>query len=150
VWARGSSGNADAVFEDAVSHGSTSLDERLPARSQSIARLRHAATAFAGRHGASDSQREDIALAVSEAVSNAVKHAYPGRNEDGTVQLYARISDAMLEVLVCDDGDGMQPRSTSPGLGLGLAVIGRVTQELQVESRDPAPGVRVRMTFAIG
>jgi serine/threonine-protein kinase RsbW len=126
-------GNADAVFEDAVSNGSTSLHERLPARSQSIARLR----------------REDIALAVSEAVSNAVKHAYPGRNRDGTVELHARISDAMLEVLVCDDGEGMQPRSASPGLGLGLAVIGHVTQDLQVENRDPSPGVRVRMTFAI-
>jgi serine/threonine-protein kinase RsbW len=141
-------GSADAVFEDAVSNGSTGLHERLPARSQSIARLRHAASAFAGRHGASDSQREDIALAVSEAVSNAVKHAYPGCNRDGTVELHATISDAMLEVLVCDDGEGMQPRSASPGLG--LAVIGLVAQDLQVESRDPSPGVRVRMTFAIG
>ena len=150
MYGRGAAGNADAVFEDAVSNGRASLHERVPACPQSIARLRHAATAFAGRHGASDSQREDIALAVSEAVSNAVKHAYPGRNRDGTVDLHARIRDASLKVLVCDDGEGMQPRSTSPGLGLGLAVIGQVTQDVQVESRDPSPGVRVRMTFAIG
>jgi serine/threonine-protein kinase RsbW len=150
VYARGSSGNEDAVFEDAVSNAGTSLHERLPARSQSIARLRHAATAFAERHGASGSQREDIALAVSEAVSNAVRHAYPGRNRDGTVELHARMSDAMLEVLVCDDGDGMRPRSANPGLGLGLALIRQVTQDLQLESCDPSPGVRVRMTFAIG
>jgi hypothetical protein len=38
----------------------------------------------------------------------------------------------------------------SPGLGFGLAVIGQVTQAMQVQTRDRLPGVWVRMTFAIG
>jgi serine/threonine-protein kinase RsbW len=138
------------VFEDAGSNGSTSLCKRLPARPQSIARLRHAASAFAGKYGASESQREDIALAVSEAVSNAVRHAYPDHSGDGMVELHARIRGAMLEVLVCDDGQGMRPCGMSPGLGFGLALIGQVTQAMQVQTRDRLPGVWVRMTFAIG
>jgi serine/threonine-protein kinase RsbW len=129
---------------------SMSLHERHPARPQSIARLRHAVAAFADSHGASARQREDIALAVSEAVSNAVRHAYGDRNDDGTVELQAQVRSRTLEILVCDEGDGMRSRSTSPGMGIGLALIGQVAQDLIVESRAPAPGVRLRMTFAIG
>jgi anti-sigma regulatory factor (Ser/Thr protein kinase) len=85
-------------------------------------------------------------LAVSEAVTNAVRHADVG----GTVQLQARIADGTLEVVVCDDGVAKQPRAASPGDGLGLAVIEQLTPELTVQSRDPLPGLRLRMTFAIG
>jgi serine/threonine-protein kinase RsbW len=127
-----------------------SLHERLPARPQSIARLRHAAAAFADRHGASDRQREDIALAVSEAVSNAVRHAYGDRTGDGTVELQAQVRSRTLEILVCDEGDGMRSHSSSPGMGIGLSLIEQIAQDVTIESRDPAPGLRLRMTFAIG
>jgi hypothetical protein len=56
----------------------------------------------------------------------------------------------MLEILVCDEGGGMRSHSASPGMGVGLSLIRRVAQDLAVESRDPGPGVRLRMTFAIG
>ena len=133
-----------------MSSVSTSLHERLPARPTSIARLRHAVAAFAASHGATARQREDIALAVSEAVSNAVRHAYGDRNGDGTVELQAHVRNRRLEILVCDEGEGMRSRSTSPGMGIGLSLIRHVAQELTVESTQPAPGVRLRMTFAIG
>lgn len=105
---------------------------------------------FAGASGASDRQREDIALAVSEALSNAVLHAYAGCDNPGLVAVNARMDGPVLEIVVCDEGIGMQPRTDSPGLGLGLRLIVRMATQVWVESLATTPGVRVRMTFAIG
>jgi anti-sigma regulatory factor (Ser/Thr protein kinase) len=68
---------------------------------------------------------------------------------DGTLELHASIRDAVLEVLICDEGEGMKRCGTRDGLGIGLRLIGQLTQEVRVKSRDPPPGVRLRMTFAI-
>jgi serine/threonine-protein kinase RsbW/stage II sporulation protein AB (anti-sigma F factor) len=125
------------------------LHERLAASPENIAPLRRAVTAYAGDHGATVRQLEDVALAVSEAVSNAVLHAYIGR-VPGHVEVDAWIAGERLHVIVGDDGSGMRPRADSPGLRMGLSLIGLVTDRLELESRDAAPGTRVRMTFAIG
>jgi anti-sigma regulatory factor (Ser/Thr protein kinase) len=121
----------------------------LPARPDSIARLRRAVVEFANGHGASDRQRDDIALAVSEALSNAVLHAYVGHASPGIMRVKACMHEHWLEVVVSDQGVGMLPRADSPGLGIGLALIGRITERLELESRESIPGLRVRMTFAI-
>jgi serine/threonine-protein kinase RsbW len=126
------------------------LQERLPARPESIAPLRRAVVAYAGGNGASDRQCEDIALAVSEALSNAVLHAYIGHDVAGDVGVDAWFAERVLEVVVEDSGVGMTPRTDSPGLGLGLALIGRLTEQLRIESPDSTPGVRMHMTFTIG
>jgi anti-sigma regulatory factor (Ser/Thr protein kinase) len=125
------------------------LEQRLPARPESIAKLRHAIDQVAERGGASRRRREDIALAVSEALSNIVVHAYPGYDAPGDMWVDAWIHDDALQVSVCDDGIGMVPRSDSPGLGLGLALMGQVCEQMRLETRDAEPGVRVRMTFAL-
>jgi len=125
------------------------LHERLPARSESIAPLRHAVVEFARSNGASDRQLEDIALAVSEALTNAVVHAYPGQDSQGMLAVQAWVHERSLEVVVCDEGVGMLPRTDSPGLGVGLALIGRIVDQLELQETIPS-GVRVRMTFATG
>jgi anti-sigma regulatory factor (Ser/Thr protein kinase) len=124
------------------------LRERLPAQPESIARLRHAIVEFAEDNGASDSELEDIALAVSEALTNVVLHAYAGRDRPGVLAVEAQMRERWLEVVVRDEGVGMRPRADSPGLGHGLSVIHRITEKLQIE--DAEPGVRMRMTFALG
>jgi serine/threonine-protein kinase RsbW len=132
-----------------VKHGCQGLLlERLPARPQSITPLRQAVVGFAEACGVSERRREDIALAVSEAVSNAVLHAYVGRASEGVVTVEASLQDGRLTVVVCDDGNGMSQRDDSPGLGLGLALVERMADDLQIEDRRP--GLRVRMTFSAG
>jgi anti-sigma regulatory factor (Ser/Thr protein kinase) len=127
---------------------STALHEQLAARPQSIGRLRHAVVAFAGSGGASAGQCATIALAVSEALNNAVLHAYLGLAEPGVMAIDAHVRESLLEVVVCDEGSGMRPRTDSPGVGLGLPLIARLTERLEIT--DTEPGVAVRMTFAIG
>ncbi|MGH2943479.1 MAG: ATP-binding protein [Solirubrobacteraceae bacterium] len=125
------------------------LHARLPARPDSIARLRRAVVDFAEGNGVSARQREDIALAVSEAVSNAVLHAYAGRDGPGDVAVEAWAADGALEVVVCDDGVGLRPRAHGSEMRLGLALIGQLASRLALETAGPLPGLRVRMTFAI-
>jgi len=128
----------------------TRLHERFPARPESIAPLRRCVVGFAGSRGASDSQREDIALTVSEALSNVVLHAYAGQDSPGSMAVEAWVDGDRLEVTVRDDGIGMRPRDDSPGPGLGLGLIVRLTDHVEVESHNATPGVRMRMTFVIG
>jgi serine/threonine-protein kinase RsbW len=124
------------------------LHERVPARPESIGPLRRAVVRFAAGNGASVCERDDIALAVTEALGNAVLHAYVGHDHPGAVAVDAWMHERSLEVVVCDEGNGMLSRSDSPGMGIGLALIDRIAEELRFE--EMRPGVRVRMTFAIG
>ncbi len=67
---------------------------------------------FARAHGAADPNA--VALAVSEAVTNAIVHAYVDAPEPGEIEVIAqRIGDDCLEILVCDDGRGMLPATTA-------------------------------------
>lgn len=124
------------------------LHERVPARPEYIAPLRRAVVRFAAGNGASACQRDDIALAVTEALGNAVLHAYVGHASPGAVAVDARMHERSLEVVVRDEGNGMLPRTDGPGLGIGLTLIERIAEQLRFE--ETRPGVRVRMTFAVG
>jgi anti-sigma regulatory factor (Ser/Thr protein kinase) len=123
------------------------LDERVPARPEYIALARHAVVDFAALSGASDSDLEDIAVAVSEAVTNVVQHAYIGRDDAGELALQAWVQERRLQVAIRDEGIGMRGAGR-PRSGHGLALMHRMTENLQIE--DAMPGVRVRMTFDIG
>jgi len=97
------------------------LTVTYPADPESVAIARHALTAFAADAGADHRQVEAVRLAVSEAMTNAVLHAY--RDAPGDVRVTAALVSEELWVLVGDDGGGMEARPDRPGLGLGLALI---------------------------
>ena len=123
--------------------------ERLELRTQAtpaaVPGVRRAIVDFATLHGLGEAP--DIALAVSEAVTNAVIHAYrDGR--PGEMRVVACAEADRLVVVVRDYGCGMSPHPNSPGLGLGLSVIGRLATELNIERPDEGGGTRLRMSFA--
>jgi len=125
------------------------VHERLAADEHSIRRLRQLAAGFARDHGASQRRSEDIALAVSEAVTNAVTHAYPEDWPCGTVELDARIEHARLVIRVIDEGTGIGVNGSGSLNGLGLWLIGQVSDEVELLSRDPMPGLQVKMVFSL-
>ena len=116
---------------------------RLPATSATVPELRWVARDFALDHGADEGLAGDIMLAVSEAVTNAVKHAYPLGG--GEVELTATVvAGETLEILVRDIGEGFGANS-SEGLGAGLMLMGECADALEI---DQGPGgVTVRMEF---
>ena len=116
----------------------------VPARPAGVTEARRALAAYAEQAGA---ESTDVELAVAEAVGNAVVHAYPGRSP-GTVTVSARIEDDGMVVAVADDGVGMRPNPDSPGLGLGLPLIARLSVEYSIRENG-AGGTTVRMIFGL-
>src|SRR3954468_4062605 len=131
----------------AETHGGR-LSRVCPAVAASVAEARNAVTAFAEAAGATGDALAAVSLAVSEAVTNAVLHAYLDHDEPGPVQVRARREAQSVIVEVADHGRGMLPRTDSPGLGLGLPLIAQMTESLEVHDRDGG-GTEIRMAFAL-
>jgi anti-sigma regulatory factor (Ser/Thr protein kinase) len=121
------------------------LELRLQASPAAVPGVRRAVVDFAELHGVGHGP--DVALAVSEAVTNAVLHGYRD-GASGDVRVVACAEPERLVVVVRDYGCGMSPHPDSPGLGLGLSVIGRLTTEMNIERPDRGGGMRLRMHFA--
>jgi serine/threonine-protein kinase RsbW/stage II sporulation protein AB (anti-sigma F factor) len=91
-----------------------------------------------------------VELAVTEAVANAVVHAYrerPVDQEVGRVRVTVTLDSDSLCVSVTDAGIGMSPRVDSPGAGLGLPLIARLASQIEIDPR--AGGTRLRMWFPL-
>jgi serine/threonine-protein kinase RsbW len=127
-----------------------SLELDLPAVAESCPHARDAVrVALAGTAVAISA----VALAVTEAVTNVVVHAYHGRDstgEPGRVRLTLDLDADGAWVVVADDGLGMAPRADSPGLGLGLSLIANVCDELEIDQRADGTTVHMRFLFASG
>ena len=121
----------------------TSLHLDLAAEPASVSVARHALAEFvAGR----SIDRPAVEVAVSEAVSNAVVHAYRETGEPGRIVVRAEFADARLSVAVSDRGLGMRPRPDSPGLGLGLPLIAQLATHVDITSEN---GTTVLMAFTV-
>ncbi|HEU4978316.1 MAG TPA: ATP-binding protein [Solirubrobacteraceae bacterium] len=116
-----------------------------PAAPGSVREARADVIAQAAAAGVPEDLFPRIMLAVSEAVTNAVLHAYAGA-EPGEVHVSTAETAGAFEVVVHDDGHGLVPRPDSPGLGLGLPIVSRVADDLDVSAGE-AKGTRVRMRF---
>jgi len=121
------------------------LSQQLPAEPASLPRIRHSAATALAEIGISDGEFVGgVALALSEAVGNAIQHAYPdaaGRMEVSMLQ-----DDHEIIVTVADTGVGIDHAADSPGLGVGLELIGRLTTTWTV--RSGAGGTTITMHFA--
>jgi anti-sigma regulatory factor (Ser/Thr protein kinase) len=116
--------------------------EAVPvARHEVIDALTHAGLTSAALHA-------NVALAVSEVVGNAVRHAYPPDRIDGHVDVAVTRADDNLTVTISDGGLGMEPRlPTQDSAGLGLAIMSAQAANLAVES--DTTGTTVALGFSI-
>jgi serine/threonine-protein kinase RsbW/stage II sporulation protein AB (anti-sigma F factor) len=132
---------------DAQDHVMT-LRRTLPAVPSSVTALRHEVADFVTAAGIGEPVLTGVKLAVSEAVTNAVVHAYVGAEHPGEVRVRASVHDHEVVVTVSDDGCGMVPRLDSPGLGVGLPFIAHTADTLDIE-HNAAGGTELRMSFRL-
>jgi anti-sigma regulatory factor (Ser/Thr protein kinase) len=118
------------------------------AESRSVSHARHAVRGFAAEHGLPGDRVDAIALAVSEACTNVVVHAYRDRPDPGSISVDLQLEASRLRVLIGDQGLGMLPRTDSPGLGLGLPIIASVADGYAVEPGADG-GTELRMCFEL-
>ncbi len=131
-------------YRDGMPNGAKTLMLTFRAEPDAVARARQALREFAAEAGASADQIDAVRLASSEAVTNAVLHAY--RDEPGKVYVSAALVSDELWILIADDGCGLEPRTGRPGLGLGLGLISQVSDHLTIVARSGG-GTEVRMRF---
>jgi serine/threonine-protein kinase RsbW len=104
-----------------------------PAETPSVSTARHAVVEWLRTAETSDPPLSDVALVVSEAVTNVVNHAYVGR-EPGEVHVRLSIEGPELALVIEDQGGGLKPRPDSPGLGYGLALMVAVSKRFEAQT----------------
>jgi serine/threonine-protein kinase RsbW len=121
----------------------------IPAKAEYITLGRLALTGLARSGQLPEETLADLKLALSEACSNSVRHAYQdGRN--GTVEIRYELRPDRITIEVEDDGNGFdlealeaEEGELSEG-GLGIAIIRAVSDEFEVAERENGEGVRLR------
>lgn len=123
----------------------------LPSLDVNVALARLVVAAFAARLEFTLTEIEEIKVAVSEAVTNAVVHAYGDRS--GVVRLEARVEDGGLLVAVHDQGVGIADiaRARQPAfstvaerMGMGFSFMEAFCDQLRVDS-SPGRGTTIHM-----
>ena len=122
----------------------------IPAQPEFITLTRLALAGLARVRVLSEETLADLKLAITEACSNSVRHAYAG--EMGTVEIVYRLESDRIEIEVSDDGTGFDhlravplPGETdlSEG-GLGIAIIRSIADDLEIASGEDGRGSRLR------
>jgi serine/threonine-protein kinase RsbW len=119
------------------------LEATFPGTPPGVGELRRAVAEIARRAGMPDADVDAVRLAASEAASNAVIHAY--RERVGELRMRARVDDGELHLVIADEGDGVAPRTDSPGLGLGLPIMAHVSERFEIVSGPD--GTEVHLAF---
>src|SRR6478752_9958702 len=124
----------------------TDVKLTLPARPENVSVIRHVLGAFAEALRLPDDLVEDLRLAVTEACTNVVRHAY-APDAPGPVEVSIRPEDDVVSVVVADRGRGIGTSSDTSGPGLGLPLIAAIADEVDLQP-VPGGGSRVSMTFS--
>jgi serine/threonine-protein kinase RsbW len=124
----------------------TDVTLTLPALPANVAVVRHVLGAFAESMRLPDELIEDLRLAVTEACTNVVRHAYPA-GDPGAVEVRIEPGEERVYIVVADSGRGIGTSSDTSGPGLGLPLIAAIADTVDVQSA-PGGGSRVAMSFA--
>jgi serine/threonine-protein kinase RsbW len=129
--------------------GMRSVRLSIPARAEYIALARLALSGLAAIAALSEETVADLKLALTEAVSNSVRHAYA--DGSGFVSVAYELSRDTLAIEVLDDGEGFDPERP-PALegeeltegGLGIAIIRTIADDFELQSQPGVRGSRLR------
>jgi serine/threonine-protein kinase RsbW len=123
----------------------------IPAKPEYIALGRLALTGLLRTEAIEQEVVADLKLALTEACSNSIRHAYADGRE-GFVEILYQLEEGRLDVEVADDGAGFDPERLAADIrdvdegGLGIAIIRALTDELELGRRVGAAGSRLRFT----
>jgi serine/threonine-protein kinase RsbW/stage II sporulation protein AB (anti-sigma F factor) len=120
----------------------------LPATVDNVPRLRGQALRFAREHDVQEPPIGDLAIALGEAITNAVVHGF--RHGDAgtmTVSLAVDPDASLVKAVVRDDGIGFGPNPDSPGLGYGMRLIETLADSVAIRAPKDGRGTEVCMTF---
>jgi serine/threonine-protein kinase RsbW len=127
----------------------------FPARAEYVSLARLALTGLSRLRQLDDETLADLKLAITEAASNSVRHAYDGG--EGTVEVLFDLHPDRLVVEVSDDGRGFDYAERVDGGddelsegGLGIAIIGTVADELELGRGPGGRGSRIRFVKRLG
>jgi serine/threonine-protein kinase RsbW len=127
----------------------------VPAKPEFLLLARLAATSVGRCAGASEETIADLKLAVTEAVANAVRHAYPP-DDPGRVTVELTTTPGKLEVAVSDTGKGLAGAGPAPAgppgpaeSGMGLSIIRAIADEVDLGEGPDGRGTRVRFACVL-
>lgn len=122
----------------------------LPARAEGVGVVRQALAGLADALAIDEAVLSDAKMAVTEACTNAVVHAYRDSNgQFGSLEVDMVADHEHLTVVVRDHGSGIRPRPARQqptALGLGLPLIAALSDSFEVRG-SAGDGTEVRMTF---
>lgn len=131
--------------------GAPTIHLTIPAKPEYITLVRLALSGLSQSRELPDETLGDLKLAVTEACSNSIRHAY-GDGREGSVQVVYEVHPDRLVVEVRDDGPGFSVPEPAVldghGLnegGLGIAIIRELSDELELGPREDGQGSRLRL-----
>lgn len=116
----------------------------VPATAQYLALVRLVVGAAARVIGLNDDNVADIKVALSEASTNVIRHAYRsgGHQRRQVIEVTCYEHGGSLVIEVVDHGDGMPlPPPASEGLGFGI--IGSLMDKVNVETGESGTTVHM-------
>src|SRR5919197_4170078 len=119
------------------------LRATFPGTAAGIRELRRRVVDIARRAGLSPRAVDAVRLAASEAATNAVLHAY--RRRPGPLRVEAWRDGDELRLMIADEGEGLAPRTDSPGLGLGLPLMAQVSDRFEIVTGPD--GTEIHLAF---
>jgi serine/threonine-protein kinase RsbW len=127
----------------------------IPARAEYITLCRLALTGIGRLRELSDELLGDLKLALTEAASNSVRHAYGERDDPGVVEISYELHSDRLVIEVSDEGEGFDPADAAGASGelseggLGIAIIRAIADEVEIGARPSGRGSRLRFEKAL-